>query len=393
MTPGTEQAGSGRDVSGRPAVSTVPGRGRGHARRRGPDAVTKAYRRLFTAVLTKVDAETAHHLAARAIRVAGDLPPLRAAIAALSGNVSPERSMRVPALSDRPLRGPLGLAAGFDKNAVMVRGLAALGFAFIEVGTVTAVGQPGNPRPRLWRVPERGGLVNRMGFNNDGATAVAGRLRRLRRTAAGRRVVLGVNIGKSKVTPAAAAETDYVHSARTLAPYADYLVVNVSSPNTPGLRDLQQIEALRPILRQVQRAADAAAARAVPVLVKIAPDLADRDIEDIAALSRELDLAGVIAVNTTIRHDHGAGGLSGPPVRDRGLAVVSLLRRHLRPDQLVIGVGGISSPKHARAYLDAGADLLQAYSGFVYGGPTWPARMNRALTARRSPRGALRGRR
>ena len=355
-----------------------------------PGTVARLYRLLFTKVLRRVDAETAHHLAARVLKLFGEVPPLRWATSALVGTAGASRAAgtggtagtsETPVLAGRVLPGRLGLAAGFDKNATMVRGLAALGFGFIEVGTVTAVEQPGNERPRLWRVPEQGGLVNRMGFNNDGATRVAARLQRLRRTAAGRRVVLGVNIGKSKVTPASQAVADYTRSARLLAPHADYLVVNVSSPNTPGLRDLQQVEALRPILQQVQQTADAAAARTVPMFVKIAPDLADRDIEDIANLSKELNLAGVIAVNTTVRHDHGAGGLSGEPVRQRGLQVVSLLRTRLAGEQLIIGVGGISSPAHAQAYLDAGADLLQAYSGFIYGGPTWPARMNRALDA------------
>src|SRR5690625_5177174 len=192
-----------------------------------PGTVARLYRLLFTKVLRRVDAETAHHLAARVLKLFGEVPPLRWATSALVGTAGASRAAgtggtagtsETPVFAGRVLPGRLGLAAGFDKNATMVRGLAALGFGFIEVGTVTAVEQPGNERPRLWRMPEQGGLVNRMGFNNDGATRVAARLQRLRRTAAGRRVVLGVNIGKSKVTPASQAVADYTYSARLLAP-------------------------------------------------------------------------------------------------------------------------------------------------------------------------------
>lgn len=385
---------SGRVTEPRDRASSPPG---------APGVVAAAYRSAFTRVLTRIDPERAHHLAATAIGLAGRLGPVRAAVSLLSGASVNRRALRAaagddikrrattgggsvsrpaPALFGRTTGGPLGLAAGFDKNATMVAGLAALGFGFIEIGTVTARPQPGNERPRLWRVPERTALVNRMGFNNDGAAVVAERLRRLRRTAAGRRVVLGVNIGRSKLTPAADAVTDYAYSARMLARYADYLVVNVSSPNTPGLRDLQQISSLRPILTAVQQAADAGAARPVPVLVKIAPDLADDDVDAVADLARDLALDGVVAVNTTIDHDHGPGGMSGLPVRSRGLEVVARLRQRCDPGQVIIGVGGISSPADARAYLAAGADAVQAYTAFIYAGPTWAAWMNRSLLQR-----------
>jgi dihydroorotate dehydrogenase len=279
----------------------------------------------------------------------------------------------------RDLPGYVGLAAGFDKDAIAVAGLAALGFAHVEVGTVTAQAQPGNERPRLRRVVESQALVNRMGFNNQGARAAGSRLRSLRSTAAGRGIVVGANIGKTKLVPVEHAVADYEASAREVAPWVDYLVVNVSSPNTPGLRDLQAVEHLRPILSAVGAAADLSAGRHVPLLVKIAPDLGDEDVDAVAHLASELRLAGVVAVNTTIAHPFGAGGLSGPPVRARGLEVVGRLRDRLGPDPVIIGVGGISTAADARAYLDAGATILQAYTAFIYRGPCWVARLNREL--------------
>lgn len=328
-------------------------------------------------MFSRVDPERAHQLGAVLIRAVGAIAPLRQATSAVL--VRRRRSSNGIEVFGRSLPGRLGLAAGFDKDARMAAGLAAMGFAFIEIGTVTARAQLGNDRPRLWRVGGQRALVNRMGFNNAGAAAAAERLKALRRTPHGRRMVIGANIGKTKVTPAAQAPDDYTISARALAPYVDYLVVNVSSPNTPGLRSLQHTESLRPILSQVQDAARAAAAREVPVLVKIAPDLADADVDSVADLARDLDLAGVVAVNTTIDHDYGTGGLSGPPVRPRGLAVVARLRARLDPDQIIIGVGGIATPRDAGAYLAAGADLVQAYTEFIYAGPSWPGAMNRAL--------------
>ncbi|WP_156250453.1 quinone-dependent dihydroorotate dehydrogenase [Pseudactinotalea terrae] len=334
------------------------------------------YRLLFARVLTRLDAETAHHLAGRLIRLSGDVPPLRAVVTALFGRLPDGAAHRV---FGRDVPGRLGLAAGFDKDATMALGLRALGFGFVEVGTVTAHAQPGNPRPRLFRViPERA-FVNRMGFNNVGAAAVGRRLARLRRGAAGKRLVLGANIGKSKVTAPEHAVADYVTSARAVAPHVDYLVVNVSSPNTPGLRDLQATESLRPILAAVQEQAAYAAGHDVPVLVKIAPDLADEDVDAVARLAVDLGLAGVVATNTTIAHDHGPGGLSGAPLLPRALEVVRRVRAVLGPDPVIIGVGGIGDAADARAMIDAGATLVQAYTAFVYAGPAWPGAVNRAL--------------
>ena len=347
------------------------------------------YRLLFDLVLRRMDPERAHRLGFEAIRLVGAMPPVAEAVRRA---LAPRVGARVRALGiDFPA--PFGVAAGFDKDAAAVPGLTMLGFAFVEVGTVTAHGQPGNPRPRLWRVLDRRAVRNRMGFNNDGAEAVALRLRRLRATPAGRGLVVGVNIGKSKVTPAEEAATDYATSAELLAPFADYLVVNVSSPNTAGLRDLQTVDALRPILVAVREAADAAPSlggrAAVPLLVKISPDLTDDAVDAVADLAVELGLDGVVAVNTTTAHAYGDGGLSGPPLLHRGLDVVARLRTRLGPDPVIIGVGGISTAADAREYLAVGATLVQGYTGFVYRGPLWAFRINRALAADATARGPV----
>ncbi len=347
-----------------------------------------AYDRLFDRVLTRTDPETAHRVAARAIRSAR--PVLASRGDAVRRAAAPVRAMGLT------FPGRLGLAAGFDKNAQSIDAVAALGFSFVEIGTVTGEPQPGNPRPRLFRLPEDRAIVNRMGFNNDGAVAVARRLS-ARAVAGARggpsehRVVLGVNIGKTKVAPEEYAVADYQKSARLLAPFADYLVVNVSSPNTPGLRDLQAVASLRPLLEGVRAAtARAVPDRAVPLLVKIAPDLSDDDVIAVADLALELGLEGIVATNTTISRDGlssapdavdatGAGGLSGAPLTQRATEVMRLLRGRVGPELCLIGVGGIDTPADAVARIDAGATLVQAYTGFVYGGPLWPARVQRAI--------------
>ncbi len=333
------------------------------------------YGLLFTHVLRRLDPERAHHLAFTAIRWAGVVPGVSHAVRAVC-----TRGHRPVRALGRTFPAPFGVAAGFDKDGTCVRGLAMLGFGFVEIGTLTALAQPGNDRPRLWRVLDQRGIRNRMGFNNDGSAEAAARLARLRRTRSGRRVVIGVNIGKSKATPADQAAEDYATSARLLAPYADYLVVNVSSPNTPGLRDLQAVELLGPILRAVRAAADEVTRPgSVPLLVKIAPDLSDDEVDAVADLALELGLDGTVAVNTTIAHDLGPGGLSGPALRPRGQAVVRRLRARLGPGPTIIGCGGITTAADARAYLAAGADLVQGYTGFIYEGPFWAARVNRGL--------------
>ena len=346
-------------------------------------AGVRLYRLLFRTLLVRVDPERAHELALGLIRGVAAVPGLSHAVRATLGR-RPAAPVRTRL--GRAVPGVLGLAAGMDKDATTVLGMDMLGFGYVEIGTVTAHPQEGNERPRLWRHPAEQALRNRMGFNNAGARAAAERLRRLRSTRRGRSVVVGVNIGKSRVTPVEDAVGDYATSARLLARWADYLTVNVSSPNTPGLRDLQAVDSLRPILSTVQEEADRAAGRHVPVLVKVAPDLDDDDVRAVADLVTELSLAGVVATNTTIAHAHGPGGLSGPPVHARALEVVRLLRDRLGPGPVVIGVGGITDTSGARAMLAAGADLLQAYTGFVYRGPAWPGSLNRAL-ARSRPRG------
>ena len=351
-----------------------------------------AYDRFFARVLTRTDAEQAHRVSVRALRAA-------APVLAPHGRRVRAAAQPVEALG-LTFAGPLGLAAGFDKNATAVDALASLGFAAIEVGTVTGLPQPGNPRPRVFRLPDDRAVVNRMGFNNDGAEAVAARLaRRAARWAAHRAacdcrcVVLGVNIGKSKVVPEEEAVGDYRASARLLAPYADYLVVNVSSPNTPGLRDLQAVEKLEPLLRAVSRTADEAAGRHVPLLVKIAPDLADEDVLAVADLALATGLDDIVATNTTTGREGltttapevaaaGGGGLSGAPLTARACAVTRLLRERVGPDLTLVGSGGIDTVEDAAERLAAGATLLQGWTGLVYGGPLWPARLQRGLAAR-----------
>ncbi len=342
-----------------------------------------AYDALFRHGFARVDPELAHHLGFRAVRAAGPvlgrLPRPGAPVEAL-GLTFPN---------------PLGLAAGFDKNAVGIDGLAALGFGHVEIGTVTGEPQPGNDRPRLFRLVDDRAVVNRMGFNNDGAEVVARRLAAWRsHRRSGPWPVLGVNIGKTKLVPdddQSAVEADYRKSAGLLAPYADYLVVNVSSPNTPGLRNLQSVEKLGPLLDAVRTAADRATdGRRVPLLVKIAPDLADDDVLDVADLALDRGLDGIVATNTTIsRHglvtdparveEVGLGGLSGVPLRDRASAVLRVLRERVGPDLTLIGVGGITTPEDARDRQAAGATLLQGYTAFVYQGPGWPRRILRGL--------------
>lgn len=274
---------------------------------------------------------------------------------------------------------PLGLAAGFDKNASSLDAWGALGFGYAEVGTVTPKAQPGNPAPRLFRLPADKAILNRMGFNNDGALPAA-----LNLDARKSDDIVGINIGKNKTATDAVA--DYRAGATVLGPHADYLVVNVSSPNTPGLRDLQAVEELRPILSVV------AESTATPVLVKIAPDLSDEDIDAVADLAVELGLAGIVATNTTISREGlrtpadeveamGAGGISGAPLNDRALEVLRRLHARVGDQLTLMSVGGISTPEQAWERIAAGASLLQGYTGFIYGGPAWISRIHRGIAA------------
>jgi len=347
-----------------------------------------AYRFLFDQFLVRSDPEKAHHQAFAAIRAAGPVLARRS----FPGTPVQALGLTFP--------NALGLAAGFDKNAVGIDALGGLGFGHVEIGTVTGEAQPGNPQPRLFRLVNDRAVVNRMGFNNDGAEVVARRLadrvarREGRSTGVSRSgPVLGVNIGKTKVVPEddqGAVEADYGKSTRLLAPYADYLVVNVSSPNTPGLRSLQAVERLRPLLEHVRRTADEVTTARVPLLVKIAPDLADEDVLAVADMAMEIGLDGIIATNTTISRaglrahpdeleEIGAGGISGAPVKTRALEVLRMLRARVGDRMTLIGVGGISTAEDALERLEAGADLLQGYTAFIYEGPLWPTRINTAV--------------
>ena len=343
------------------------------------------YRLLYWLILRRLPAEGTHKVSFALLRAIVALPGVRALSAYLLGPRDPV--LRVRAFG-RDFAGPLGLAAGFDKDAEGVTALLALGFGFVEVGTVTAEAQPGNPKPRMFRLPADRALINRMGFNNHGADAASRRL--ARRRGGG---TVGVNIGKTKRVAEDAALADFTASAERVAPFADYLVVNVSSPNTPGLRDLQATSKLRPLLVAVRDACDRACPMPrVPLLVKIAPDLADEDIDAVADLALELGLDGIIATNTTIARTGlatpaaevaacGAGGLSGAPLKARSLAVLRRLRARVGTRVTLVSVGGIETADDAWARIRAGATLVQSYTGFIYGGPLWPRRIHRGLAA------------
>ena len=336
------------------------------------------YKALFNLVFSKLDPEQAHYLGMFVIKLLG-----LTGLSKLSQMGVKTKSVQVLGLD---FAGPFGIAAGFDKNAKVVKELGELGFSHVEIGTVTRHPQSGNPKPRLFRLVQDQALINRMGFNNDGADQVASRLTRLRASGA-KLPIVGVNIGKSRITEMADAVSDYEYSAKTLAPVADYIAVNVSSPNTPGLRSLQQVDQLEPILTAVSNSA-----LGKPVLVKIAPDLEDSAVVEVAALVRKLGLAGVIATNTTTKRDglltsknqidsFGDGGLSGPILATRSKEVLVLLRKELGPEFVIISVGGVVDAADVSERLNLGADLVQGYTGFVYQGPLWAKKINASLSA------------
>jgi dihydroorotate dehydrogenase len=330
-------------------------------------------------VFSKLNPEFAHHLVMVGIRFAGLIGITKLLKLRPTGRGS------VQAFGVH-FDSPFGLAAGFDKNAVAVKALGEFGFSHVEIGTVTAIAQSGNDKPRLFRLIKDRALINRMGFNNEGAEIIAARLKRLREKHGSNLPVIGVNIGKSRIAPVEDAIEDYRKSAKLLAQYADYLAVNVSSPNTPGLRSLQSIDALKPILQAVLQQA-----QGKPVLVKIAPDLADEDVLAVADLCVQLGLAGVIATNTTVQRNSlrtevkeldaiGAGGLSGPPVAERSLEVLKLLAARLNDRAAIISVGGIETPTDAELRIKSGATLIQGYTGWIYQGPLWARKINKFLT-------------
>lgn len=336
------------------------------------------YNLIFKGFFKFIDPEDAHHLGAFVIKLMG-LPGIRSVKHTFT-QPSPELHVQTLGLH---FDSPFGMAAGFDKDVTMVSGLYALGFGHVEVGTLTAHAQSGNPKPRLFRlIPDRA-LINRMGFNNGGAAAAVPRIKKLR--ALKHRPVIGVNIGKSRITEVENATEDYLISTKLLAPLADYLVVNVSSPNTPGLRGLQEISQLEPLLSAVKQAAGS-----TPLLVKIAPDLSTDEITAIARLTVSLGLDGIIATNTTISREGlvsdpaqveaiGAGGLSGAPLAARSLEILRHIRSIVPKEMCIISVGGVETAEQIYERLQAGATLVQGYSAFVYNGPLWAMKLNRGL--------------
>ncbi len=340
--------------------------------------------RLARAILFKFDAESVHGFVMTCFDALMWFTPIRRLTAAMFRVSSPNLEVEVFGIR---FPNPVGLAAGFDKNAEHVNPLAALGFGHIEIGTVTGQEQAGNPKPRMFRLPADKALLNRMGFNNHGSEKVAARLARLKPE-----TVLGINIGKTKVVALEDAEDDYDLSFRRLYEYGSYFVVNVSSPNTPGLRELQDKEPLSRILNRLMETnrelADTLGHEPKPLLVKIAPDLTDAQVIDAVDVAKECGLSGLVAANTTIQRDTlktpnvdalGAGGISGVPTRRRRNEIIRLMREHT--DLPIIGVGGIFGPEDAREALDAGANLVQVWTGFVYEGPGLVRRINKALAA------------
>lgn len=346
-----------------------------------------------------MDAERAHHVSFTALRILDSIPGLgrllRLVLARGTRDEVDVLGLRFP--------NRLGLAAGFDKNGEGIRALSTMGFGHIEVGTITAHAQPGNDKPRLFRLRDNIALLNRMGFNNQGARQAAFNIDRQRKSIASlpsaQRPIIGINIGKTKVVDAADAVEDYASSARFCAPQADYLVINVSSPNTPGLRDLQSVSSLEPIIDAVRSAAAEVVATPrstlghVPLLVKIAPDLNDEDVVEICDLAVRSGVDGLITTNTTIDRDvlsgreadfarSQAGGISGRPLAHRSLEVLRLVKATVGENLSIISVGGISDANDISARLAAGADLVQSYSEMIYSGPLWPGRIIRARRSR-----------
>lgn len=319
------------------------------------------YNQILRPALFRLDAETAHDVAMTGLRTAGRWPH---ALHALFGPAPVD----VRTVCGIPFRNPVGLAAGMDKNAVALPAWAALGFGFVEVGTITAQAQPGNPKPRSFRYPQLRALINRFGFNNDGAEAVSARLERLQDSGRWPAIPVGINIGKSKATPLEDAPADYRFSFERLRRFGDYFVVNVSSPNTPGLRDLQAADSLRPIMATLRDLDETK-----PIFVKIAPDVSAAQLDALAAMAESAGVSGWVATNTSLDHSvipaaqDQTGGLSGEPIRAKSLTILRDLRE--RSPLPIIASGGIMTPESAAERLTAGAALVQIYTGFVYHGP------------------------
>jgi dihydroorotate dehydrogenase len=322
------------------------------------------YERLLRPLLFSLEPETAHRLTITLLQQASHF---HLALRFLKSFQPPPRPKMLFGLN---FPNPIGLAAGMDKNGVALPAWAALGFGFIEIGTVTAKAQPGNPEPRIFRLPEQQALINRLGFNNDGADAIAERLRKLRESGRWPAVPVGINIGKSRATPLEKAADDYLYSFRLLHDFADYVTLNVSSPNTPGLRDLQEPAALSGLLHAINNECGVATK---PVLVKISPDLSSVELEALLKVCAENGVAGIIATNTTVDHSSippqfdEEGGLSGAPLREKATALVrDVVAKSAIP---VIASGGICDAESAQEKFQAGAQLVQVYTGLVYRGP------------------------
>jgi dihydroorotate dehydrogenase len=342
------------------------------------------YATLYRQGIAKVDAERAHRLAIRGLAAAARAPGGLRALERLAPEADERLRLRV---WDLPFANPLGVAAGLDKDAEAVEALIALGFGHVEVGTVTLRAQPGNDRPRVWRVPEQAAIVNAMGFPSDGAATVRQRLVSLRP-----RGVVGINIGKNRDTPLDRAGDDYTGLVAALFAVAHYITVNVSSPNTPGLRALQAADELAELLARVRAANELAAGLAnrdpKPLLVKIAPDLTDAEIEGIAEAAVASGARGIVATNTTTSRDGVLaryaglpGGLSGTPLRERANHVVRVLYQRVGEQVPIVGIGGIASGADALERIRSGATLVQLYTGFTYGGPALPGRILREMSA------------
>ena len=337
------------------------------------------YKSLIFPLLTTFDPERIHYFAMNTLRFACKIPGVKALLRGSFEVKSPKLERNVMGLH---FKNPVGLAAGFDKNGVWIDELACLGFGFVEIGTVTPVPQDGNPKPRLFRLKKDEALINRMGFNNQGLAEVVENLKK--RTSD---IIVGGNLGKNKITPNEDALNDYIKGYQALVDHVDYFVVNVSSPNTPGLRELQEKKPLMEILNALQLENKTAKK---PILLKIAPDLTNEQLDDIVEIVIKTQITGVIASNTTIDRDGldtesqtlveiGAGGLSGKPLRDRSTEVIKYLNQKGAGKFIIIGVGGIQTAADAREKLDAGASLVQVYSGFVYEGPAIAKNINLKL--------------
>jgi len=339
------------------------------------------YKSLIRPLLFLVDPEKIHHLVFSLLRLKGKIPGFRWILSSLFVKEDPRLEKEVFGIR---FKNRVGLAAGFDKDARLIDEMACLGFGFIEIGTLTPKPQPGNEKPRLFRLPKDQALINRMGFNNEGVLAAVERLKK--RTSS---VIVGGNIGKNKSTPNETALEDYAYCFEALYQYVDYFVVNVSSPNTPGLRELQEKEPLRKLLSYVKELS-LSKPKLKPVLLKIAPDLTQEQLDDVVEILKATHTDGVIATNTTISREGlttgkdvldqvGNGGLSGKPLAARATEVIRYLRSKLGPDYPIIGVGGILTTDDALEKLKAGADLIQLYTGFIYEGPGIIRKINNAI--------------